>query len=514
MIGREARAMVNAFALGCGTLIAITLSACAQSTASPALSLGPATEVYHDVSDFGPKYLSNSAPGNQGVLIFDAPLSTVQLGNTMRFLMANGPGIDVFDVDLSVANSVENPFGTLSSGTTGTPVISTYNASASHYITDAWSGLPNNNPAYIFGGTAAPWIPNVYKVTDRDLNALSLTGNNSIRAGDLLGFVHLEKQEMAQSFEQCTYTVGLAYSTDNGSHWRYVGNIIQEYIPYGAQVCLTGCSFSGNGTWTSSAQYPTGYGLHIIAGVPYLVIHDAVSNFDYLYVYYNEFTGNYQTFPDNLSEERQSVARAPLNYVLAMASTGRRPVFNKYTGGGTWSQKDAGSTADPDVGASVLPASYTATWPDPANPGNNLTFLVDAYDIHSDAAYCPALGKNLLTAATGYNNPSLALFSSDKNDGVNWTYECEMDRNLNPRYIITQEFSFFVSTEVTDNGITVDDGHYVGNPFYIFWPRHVTDTTVHPKPYEYWSLYRTKVAILNPLSRIRRSLQMANRKKP
>jgi hypothetical protein len=79
------------------------------------------------------------------------------------------------------------------------------------------------------------------------------------------------------------------------------------------------------------------------------------------------------------------------------------------------------------------------------------------YDLHSDAAWSPALNAYLITVQT-HSLGKLLLYSSS--DGVQWKYEAVVD-DVAPDW---QPYSTFVTFDS-------DDGHVVGNPFDIIYAR-------------------------------------------
>ena len=82
-------------------------------------------------------------------------------------------------------------------------------------------------------------------------------------------------------------------------------------------------------------------------------------------------------------------------------------------------------------------------------------------DVHSDATYCTALGRYLMTVQTHGAN-RLLLFSSK--DGLNWEREVDVDHA--PGYL--QAYSSFVDYD----GPAADCSEVDGD-FYIYWPRRL-----------------------------------------
>lgn len=137
------------------------------------------------------------------------------------------------------------------------------------------------------GYTGEVWIYNIYKHTD----------------GNLLAFCHLEGGNPIH------YGVGLAYSTDNGDTWEYLGQIVAPDTP----------TFN-------------------VGGVPYLVVGN------YFYVYFNEHSNG----------KKLSVARALVSDVLSAAALGNVTTWYKYDGS-SWTED--GLTGS---GASVIPRADPA----------------------------------------------------------------------------------------------------------------------------------------------------------
>lgn len=224
--------------------------------------------------------------------------------------------------------------------------------------------------------------------------------------GDLLGITHSEVSYPSDGIE-FRYSIGLGYSKNNGQSWTYCGEIVRA----------------------ADEKMNVGGGAYIIVG-------------DYLYVYFNDNSPMSEIdatiAPDevNNSRRRMCVARSRLGDVLKKAQNRKVGTWYKYKEG-HWHTPGLSKTA----GTNVIPKIYGTE------------------DLHSDAAYCTALGKYLLTVQT-HQAHKLLLFSSP--EGIQWTREAivdETDEN------VMQPYSSFVDY----NGPTEDcrevDGH-----FYIYYP--------------------------------------------
>lgn len=238
--------------------------------------------------------------------------------------------------------------------------------------------------------------------------------------GDLLSITHAElvdadPSETSRGRIQ-RFALGLGDSTDRGSTWTYCGEIVRP---------------------ADDRQN--------IGGGPY-VIHDG-----YIYVYFN----------DRMPAERgvrrvqlQCVARAKLDAVIEAASRHAVTPWHKYRDG---------------------------KWDVPAlsgEPGEDLIpHVTGQEDLHSDAAYCTALSKYLLTVQT-HANGKLLLFSS--RDGVDWSLEKVIDENA---IRAIQPYSTFVDLDGPSA-----DCHTVDGDFYIYFPRKGPGQ-------EYDYMYRRRITV-------------------
>ncbi|MEN8249303.1 MAG: hypothetical protein ABFS32_10265 [Bacteroidota bacterium] len=169
---------------------------------------------------------------------------------------------------------------------------------------------------------------------------------------------------------------------------------------------------------------------------------------DYLYVYYNDT----DTVP---SGRHPAVARAKLKDIIEMASQGKVGKWMKYKDG-NWGTPGLSDIA----GSSIFPLE--SGWE----------------DLHSDAAYCTALGKYLLTVQTHDEN-ELLLYSSA--DGVEWEKEAVIDVAGKGEM---QPYSSFVDFDSPS-----DDCSTVSGDFYIYFPRKKMNNHDH----DY--MYRRRITI-------------------
>ena len=157
----------------------------------------------------------------------------------------------------------------------------------------------------------------------------------------------------------------------------------------------------GNGS-AANLQYSN------CGGVPMLTVGN------YFYIYYNERVG-----PNAGDAEYPAVARATISSVMSAFANNTVPAFYKYNDG-TWTQP-----ALTGLGSPILPNSVStnAAWAGFGWPGVPVN-TTGAYDVHSDAAYCSALGEYILTVDT-CGGGELLLYTSS--DGVNWGNKTVVD---------------------------------------------------------------------------------------
>ncbi|MBV5349428.1 hypothetical protein JZU61_07255 [bacterium] len=236
----------------------------------------------------------------------------------------------------------------------------------------------------------------------------------------LIGLVHREDLYPANNdpYGRGRFFIGLARSFDGGTHWKYLGDVL--------------------GTIGNALKTP---GLSNIGGVPYLIVDN------YIYLYFNE--KNLNGDPDGLS-----VARASVTDVINSIKNDRVCPFLKYNNG-NWTENGM-------VGKG----------------SNIISDIQPQYDFHSDAAYCSALGKYLITVQT-HSLYTLLLYQST--DGINWGERIKLDYapgNMQP-------YSSFVGFDSDAS----DDSHIVGSEFYIYIDRKNISN------YDYDEMYYRKVTI-------------------
>jgi hypothetical protein len=162
---------------------------------------------------------------------------------------------------------------------------------------------------------------------------------------------------------------------------------------------------------------------------------------DYLQVYYNDTEG-------------QCMARAKCRDVLREAE--RRQV-------GKWHKHRQGKWDVPGLAAT----SGTPIFP-----------RKGAEDVHSDAAYCTALERYLLTVQT-HSAGKLLLYSSS--DGIAWQLETLVDRNDDG---LIQAYSTFVDFDGPTR-----DCHEVDGDFFIYFPRK------DPRNHDWDAMFRVHVQV-------------------
>jgi hypothetical protein len=118
----------------------------------------------------------------------------------------------------------------------------------------------------------------------------------TVRNGSLIGMVH---REDIRPDRPATFSIGLAKSTDGGSHWKFLGDVIAPKTP------------------TAN-----------IGGAPCLIVGK------WLYLYFNERGLN-----------RLCVARASLEEVITAAVRDTVPRFKKYSGG-QWNEDGLTGTGE------------------------------------------------------------------------------------------------------------------------------------------------------------------------
>jgi len=236
--------------------------------------------------------------------------------------------------------------------------------------------------------------------------------------GDLLAITHAElnnapKDARNRRIEQ-HFVLGLGYSTDRGLSWTYCGEIVRP----------------------ADDRHNVGGGAHLIVG-------------DAIYVYFNDIIPSEGA---TRGKPIQCVARAELDTVIQAAARHKVTPWHKYRGG-KWDIP--GLSGKP--GEDIIP------------------HVTGREDLHSDAAYCTALGKYLLTVQGA---GKLLLFSSP--DGLDWGLETVLDQAGNR---VIQPYSSFV-----DFDGPAADCHVVDGDFYIYFPRKGPS-------HDYDYMYRRRITI-------------------
>jgi hypothetical protein len=153
----------------------------------------------------------------------------------------------------------------------------------------------------------------------------------------------------------------------------------------------------------------------------------------YIYAYYND--------GDPITKKRlECVARAKLDEVVKAAAKHQVTTWNRYRDG-QWDTPALSATP----GSNILPRAYGME------------------DLHSDAVYCTALGRYLMTVQT-HGARKLLLFAST--DGLDWKQAAIVDETTED---VMQPYAAFV-----DYNSPTDDGLVAGGQFYIYYPRMET----------------------------------------
>lgn len=331
------------------------------------------------------------------------------------------------------------------------------------------------------------WIPNVYQVQPSDTPY-----TNNMKAGDLLGFVHIETNADGNANNQRVFSIGITYSKDTAKSWAYCGDIIRA-----------ACNASGYDT-SLHHFYPT----NNMAGIPYIIYTD-LSNKKWFYVYFNDFgDASWYYDMDFTAGKRQCVARDTLSDVLRRAAkiydslkTNKNydykndvPKLYKYLGNGVWASGTNNDAVNSTVeGFQIIPQCPGIPVPFHGRPGADSLL----YDFHSDAVYCKELKKYLITVTNGCDPNSgfgaLVLYSST--DGVNWGNPKIIDTTAQAGYFIEKPHSTFVSLASDASA----DCHEVGKQFYIFYAFTYLPAT---KNQEYFRRLITIVPDMTPITRL------------
>lgn len=219
-----------------------------------------------------------------------------------------------------------------------------------------------------------------------------------------------------------SYRIGIAYTADAAQTWTYCGHILKP---------------QSNNTTNS---------INNIGGAPYLTIGG------YFYVYFNDM--------DSATDgKRITVARALITDVVTAAQSGTVGAWMKYASG-SWNQPGLSG-----VGSNIIADAIYGYW-----------------DMHSDAAYCPALGKYLLLVPT-LQYGQLLLYTST--DGVTWGERTTVDEiSPNPNTYM-EVYPCFVGLSGATN-----DCREVGSTFWIIYPHKGTGAN-----YSYDELYVRELTV-------------------
>jgi len=260
------------------------------------------------------------------------------------------------------------------------------------------------------------------------------------------------------------YYIGLAYSTNGGTSWKYLGNIIAPKANGGAGTN--------------------------IGGVPYLVKDG------YFYVYFNEHAlvgSNLQT--------RISVARAPVASVITAAQSGSATQWKKYDANLAQNQGFNQDALTGEAGANIVPEF--SMYPFAGTPANvcpagttapldqcqvtNATYQ-DLYDTHSDAVYSRSVNKYfLLVNVVKY---ATILYSSP--DAVTWGNPVLVDNTSNytgADGVRHDGLIHHAFTSIMAASSNTEDTREAGRLFYVVYP--LKDS----KSYVDYGIFRKKVTV-------------------
>jgi hypothetical protein len=368
------------------------------------ITIGPAMVSYYYNSGSG-QTIYNRRTRLSGHLWFDCLLCPLKYSaKQIRFLLNNGSVLDHYLGDTA------KPF-------------TTWDSINSKHWKNVWSNwfefewnssyhslYPNAVMNHVYK-YAAPYIEAIYK-------------DSAI--GALLGIVHLELRTTLETnpVPPIIYSIGIAYSTNNGNKWTYCGNIITP------QAQKTDGS-------TSSIRYHIGGGAYIIK-------KDPIKG-DSIFVYYSEY-------PTGLTTHYLSFAKAKLANVLNAAENSRVNLsdWSKYNSSGLYQDPISG------VGSPILSD-------------------IDL-DTHNKAVYCKSIKKYLMLMGqwfAGESGSSLRMYSSQ--DGITWSKFWKID-NAVPNPHPTQKSPVTIGSYASfcaapSDPEAADDFHEVGKVFYINYPK-------------------------------------------
>jgi len=308
--------------------------------------------------------------------------------------MAIGPAQLLYD-DAQMPFTMDGTLATLKRDATTQFFWHTYGVT-----TTKWIGTPTS-PFQTFVGTVSwnavpsgtvPWLMSIY----------------SISATELLGFVHKEAVQPDGTPIGPPFAISLAYSTDKGNTWRYLGEIVRP-----------------QNTNNNSG------------GAPYLVVGP------YFYVYFNDGT--------------VTVARALVADVITAARAGTSFKWNKLVGG-TFSGDGFASRGDNIIPPNVAGGGFFSHGDATYNATLNKYLLV----LDSQAG-----GKLIMAQSSdGVSWPAADIRVIDNTtcstvDGVPGTCQPATGAGF-----LCQTYASLV-----DEGISSEDSHVVGNTFSIIFPR-------------------------------------------
>jgi hypothetical protein len=312
-------------------------------------------------------------------------------------------------------------------------------------MTNRFAGVqwPNGHPKPLLRQPSdqVEFIPNVYAVSQHEL----------------LGLVHCERRSNGLMIDRKDperildrlYAVGIAWSSDTGITWTYCGDVV---LPCWDRIDDRVILHNGSEHTVMSN----------IGGIPY-IITGAASAHSMLTLIFNETPKKHPfTYP--------AAARAPLDSVIFYARKGMVRIEH-------WKKRTSSAwSADPVHGCAARLLSK-----EPSNV---------VYDTHSDAAFCTATGRFLMTVNavdhSWYPDSllfSLLLFSSP--DGETWTQVATLERSA----AFQPVYSSFISE---DRNASLDD-RAVGKEFYILYARRpMRDSRLD---YSHPDLYAIKVNV-------------------
>jgi hypothetical protein len=427
------------------------------------------------------------APPDTG-LFFDLPVITLRTGNLIKFISQN------VSIDEWTGNpGLPNPFGIdcvnhTRMGWHGIPLSAIWIGGSTRDIGKRPDQPPSVDDRISPPETQlrrvgssfidVPYVPNVYKITAADAAASDTNKYPSLKQGDLLGLVHVETSLI--SSHDGPYTMGMAYSKNNGDGWVYCGDIVR--------------------TANNISE-----GTDNITGIPYCIVDG------WFYVYFCDYpaTGWCVSSRCPPKGKRPCVARARLREVMEKASAvyadrSKNTVldqhlavepFHKYVcvnETGTYSAAPTPHTAWDGEVAAPLERNTRHAGADIIGERPRVMAWVD---LHSDAAFCTPLGKYLMTVSNGIGDKivpgTLMLYSSV--NGLDWNNPIVVDSASEPGHYIEKAHSFFVSLYSDAS----DDSHVVGKEFYIYIPYTYLSSVDQSWPEVKQALYRHKVTIVS-----------------